>query len=461
MFWNRPLTLRNIREEVVGIHTKVPLQNGQQTNYINFDNAASTPTLKGILRKVNEFMCWYSSVHRGSGFKSQLSTSIYDQCHEITGNFVGADMQASSVIFVKNTTEAINKLANRIDFGKKDTVLTTFMEHHSNDLPWRRVARVLYCEVNHDGTLDYNDFERKLKRHKDRIRLVTLTGASNVTGYVTDLDTICGLCKHYGVEVMVDAAQLAPHRRINISQQHIDYIAFSGHKIYAPFGIGVLIGPKQTFQQGSPDLVGGGTVSLVSKDSIYWAGLPDKEEAGTPNIVGAVALAQALNTIERIGIEAIEQHERDLTTYALESISEISHVKVCGTPDIDKADRVGVITFNVEGLSHYETSRLLSETAGIGTRSGCFCAHPYVQRLTGLSNIDILKLQRLKIDGKHKDMPGFVRISFGMYNTKHEIDTLIERLRHLSPLDTIVCSIEDDKQKHTLHNIDKYFTIAR
>lgn len=460
MLGNRPLTLKNIREEIVGINAKVPLQNGQLTNYINFDNAASTPTLKRILQKVNKFMCWYSSVHRGSGLKSQLSTSIYDECHEITGRFVGADMQTNSVIFVKNTTEAINKLANRIDFGKKDTVLTTFMEHHSNDLPWRRVARVLYCEVDSDGVLDYTDFERKLKRHKNRIRLVAITGASNVTGYITDLDTICRLCERYGIEVMVDAAQLAPHRRINISQQHITYVAFSGHKIYAPFGVGVLIGPKLTFQQGAPDLVGGGTVSLVSKDSVYWAGLPDKEEAGTPNIVGAVALAEALNIINHIGIEAIEQHERALTKYALDSISEIPHVKVCGTPDIDKADRVGVITFNVEGLSHYETSGLLSEIAGIGTRSGCFCAHPYVQKLAGLSNIDILRLQHLRLEGKHKDMPGFVRISFGMYNTKHEIDILIERLHHLNSHSTVMLERRKDKHKNNLQNTDRYFALT-
>lgn len=457
MFRNHPITLKNIRQEIVGIDAKVPLQNGQLTNYINFDNAASTPTLKRVLRTVNEFTYWYSNVHRGSGFKSQLSTALYDECHEITGRFVGADMETHSVIFVKNTTEAINKLAKRLDFGKRDMVLTTSMEHHSNDLPWRRVAKVLYCEVDDNGILDYNDFEEKLKCHKNRIRLVAITGASNVTGYVTELDIISSLCRHHGIELMVDAAQLAPHRRINMSEQHIDYIAFSGHKIYAPFGVGVLVGPKKTFLKGPPDIVGGGTVSLVGKDKVHWAGLPEKEEAGTPNIVGAVALAKALLAIEQIGIEAIEEHEHSLTEYALDKLSRIPHVKLCGTPDMKKADRVGVISFNVDGLSHAESSKLLSEAFGIGTRSGCFCAHPYVQRLTGLSNMDILKLQNLRLQGKHDDLPGFVRISFGMYNTRREIDVLLKALHNLAPGKRE--SLLKENRKKPYHT-DKFFALV-
>lgn len=454
-----PMTLRNIRKEVVGIDTKVPLSNGKFTNYINFDNAASTPTLKRVLEKVNEFMNWYSSVHRGSGFKSRLSTLIYDQCHEIAGQFVGADIQNNTIIFVKNTTEGINKLARRIDFGKKDMVLTTFIEHHSNDLPWRKVAKVIYCDVDDDGILDYTDFEEKLKRYKNRIRLVAITGASNVTGYITDLDTICRLCKDHGIEVLVDAAQLAPHRRIDMSRQNIDYLVFSGHKIYAPFGTGVLVGPKQTFQQGSPDIVGGGTVSVVSKSNVFWAGLPDKEEAGTPNTVGAVALAQALSIMMEIGMENIEQHERFMTEYALKNMSNIPHVKICGTQDLKKTDRVGVISFNVDGLAHHETSGLLFEIAGIATRSGCFCAHPYIQKLTGLSNIEVLKLEHSRLKGEYKNMPGFVRISFGMYNTKHEVDVLLETLKQIKSWDSAIS--KDNKDKYNLDDISRYFSISK
>jgi cysteine desulfurase/selenocysteine lyase len=432
---NKESKLEYFRKQIVGLDKKVPLLDGSLRRYINLDNSASTPCLKPVLDKVGEFLDWYSSIHRGSGFKSLLSSHVYDLTHQIAADFVGADLRSNTVIFTKNASEALNKLANRFPFKENSIVLSSLMEHHSNDLPWRRRAKVIYGEVDKYGFLDLNDLEKKLRKYQGKIQLLTLIGASNVTGYVTPLHQIASLAHRYDAKIIIDAAQFMSHRPLDMKSdddlEHIDYLIFSAHKMYAPFGTGVLIGPKSTFQQGDPEHVGGGTVELVTLDEVEWTGLPDKEEVGSPNVVGAVALAEAIKILKEMGMDNIAGHERKLTQYAIKKLRSIKDVTIHGNQDYDEG-RLGVIPFNLSGFHHSLVSAILSYEEGIGVRHGCFCAHPYVNRLLGTTEEQSIRLRAEIKSGNKANLPGAVRISFGFYNTEEEIDQLIYALEKIS-----------------------------
>ena len=348
----QPVTIDNIADHVVGIDKKVPLLNGEKIRYIYLDNAASTPTLKPVLKSLNDFMEWYSNIHRGTGFKSQISTHYFELAREIVANFFNINLKEHLVIFGKNGTEAINKLAHRVPLPEDCVILVTKMEHHSNDLPWRFRRPVVHVAVDNQGRLDWKDFEDKLEEYKNKIGLIAITAASNVTGYINDVYAIAEIAHKNNAKVMVDAAQLVPHRRIDIKEpghpQHLDFLAFSAHKIYAPFGLGVLITDRGMFKDGDPDMVGGGTVDLVSEDYAYWTDAPEKEEAGTPNVAGAIALAKALSVIMDIGMDKIAEHEANLTRYALHELKKIPGLIFYGSVNEDEVnDRLGVISFNV------------------------------------------------------------------------------------------------------------------
>ncbi len=427
------ISIDTIRQFIVGVEEKITLLDGRRRPYINLDNAASTPTISVITDKVNEFLKWYSNVHRGTGFKSKLSSHIFEEARDTIAKFVHADLSDSVVLFCKNTTEAINKLAHRFPFQPGDVVLTSVMEHHSNELPWRKVARVVHIDVTSDGRVDENDFKEKIALHGSKIKLIAISGASNVTGFINPIHTYARWAHAVGAKIMVDAAQLVPHRPIDMksksSPEHLDYIAFSAHKMYAPFGVGVLVGCRQTFEEGDPEYVGGGTVDIVNLENAYWTDLPDKEEAGTPDIVGAVALAQAIRIIEKIGWEDIIDHEASLTHYALEKIKRISGVSLYGGSDLAEVrNRLGVITFNVRDLSHALVASILSYEWGIGTRNGCFCAHPYVKCLLHVDDAESKDMEERILARDRSTLPGFVRASFGIYNTKEEVDVLCDAL---------------------------------
>ncbi|UCG61404.1 MAG: aminotransferase class V-fold PLP-dependent enzyme [Candidatus Zixiibacteriota bacterium] len=430
------ISLEDLPSLMLGAGTEVPTLHGPKT-YINFDNAASTPTFSHIANSVVSFLRWYSNVHRGTGFKSQLSSWAFEQSRDIVADFVGADLEKQVVIFTKNSTEALNKVANRLPFAEGDIVLTTLMEHHSNELPWRRVARVEHIELNEDGTLSAEDFSDKLKRFGSRVKLVAITGASNVTGYINDLDLFARETHRAGAKILVDAAQLAPHRPIDMKahdEEHkIDYLVFSAHKVYAPFGVGVLIGEREPFEQGDPEEVGGGVVDIVTLEDAYWTDLPEKEEAGTPDIIGVVALAKVIRMIQSIGWEDIIRHESELTAYALEELQKIPGVSIFGDVDPkNAARRLGVISLNIGNVPHALAAAILSYEGAIGVRSGCFCAHLYVKSLLHVSEEDSRKLEQQILDRDRSQLPGTIRMSFGIYNTKTEIDRFLEMTRKIA-----------------------------
>lgn len=434
---NRSSTDTQSLRDLFDVEQQIPLLDGSRKTYINFDNAASTPTLRIVQSTVNEFMPWYSSIHRGSGFKSQLATEAYETAREITLQFVGANPQTHVCIFGKNSTEALNKLARRFHFPEnRDVVLVSKMEHHSNDLPYRPLAKVVHIDVQPNGKLDEGDFDRKLLQYSGRVGLVAVSGASNVTGLINPVHRMAEKAHAAGAQILVDCAQLAPHRKIEMGSleepAHIDYVVLSAHKMYAPYGTGALIGRRDTFETGEPDLRGGGEVELVTEDSVVWSPPPDRDEAGSPNVVGAVALAAAIRQLEVIGMDQVARHEASLTAYALEKLKAINGIELYGDSDPSRAHlRVGVIPFNVRGLSHFLVAAILGYEFGIGVRNGCFCAHPYILSLLGITQEETERVRAKMVAHDRRANPGLVRASFGLYNTKDEIDRFLDALEKI------------------------------
>jgi cysteine desulfurase / selenocysteine lyase len=426
------------RDLFVGLDLPVPRYGGGSGPYINLDNAASTPPLKRVLDAVQNFMPYYSSVHRGTGFKSQLSTHLYEESRQIVLDFVGADPDVHTCIFGKNTTESINKLARRFPFTEqRNLVITSAMEHHSNDLPWRAVTKTIHVRLLPDGRLDEADFDDKLRLYGSQTALVAITGASNVTGYLNPIERLAEKAHACGAMILVDCAQFAPHRKVSMGAlddpAHLDFIAISAHKMYAPFGTGALVGRRDVFAQGEPDMVGGGTVDIVTLQDVVWAGPPDRDEAGSPNTVGAVALAAAIRELARVGMDAVAAHEAELTAYTLEKMHQLPEVKIYGDSNpANAASRLGVIPFQLKNLSHFLVASILGYEFGIGVRSGCFCAHPYILNLLGLNEEEAHQVRDQMINGDKSEMPGLIRASFGLYNKIEEVDVLIDALRKIS-----------------------------
>jgi selenocysteine lyase/cysteine desulfurase len=417
---------------LVGAHALVPCVDGTEKPYRDLDCAASTPALQAVAERVTEFMPWYSSVHRGAGYKSRRATAEYEAAREIVHRFarrpVGGD---DVVVLVRNTTEAINHLAYRLRLGPDDVVATTVVEHHANLLPWSRVASRRWVECGLDGTFGVDDVVKVLDDGR-RPALLALTGASNVTGWLPPVEEICAEAHARGVPVLLDAAQLAPHRPL---PPEPDYIAFSGHKLYAPYGAGALIGPRQTFEDGDPFLAGGGAVDLVDLDEVIWTEPPEREEAGSPNVVGAVAFGTAMDELERLGWDTVRAHEATLSDRLHRGLRNIEGVRVLG-PGPGSAERytdtLAVATFTVEGMHHALVAARLSAEFGIGVRHGCFCAHPYLIRLLGVGREGVARAREAVRRGDRSAIPGAVRASCGLGTTSEDVDVLLNALGALA-----------------------------
>lgn len=420
------------RNLVVGVDSKLPLANGKYVTGINFDNAATTPPLHSVMEELSDFAPWYSSIHRGAGYKSILSSDVYEEGRDVIKKFVNADHSRDVVIYTKNTTEAINLLSHILEQkDDKQVILSTDMEHLANDLPWRDKFSIDYVSIDEFGKLSLEDLEMKLVHHGGKIKLVTVTGASNVTGYKNPIYKIAKLAHNYGAKILVDGAQLAPHCPIDMkdydSLEHLDYLVFSAHKMYAPFGIGVLIGPKETFEGEEPYCKGGGAVKLVSHQFIAWDTPPHKEEAGTPNVMGVVALLAAIKTLSSIGMHVIDNYEQTLIHYAIAGLTSIPDIRLYCCAG-NKEDRLGIIAFDLPGIHHELLANILSHEAGIAVRNGLFCAHPYIEKLLGMTSQKLSYIQK----NPNAPCPGLVRMSLGLYNNSNEVDILIDLLHQIS-----------------------------
>ena len=358
------------------------------------------------------------------------------------GDFRRADTDDIAII-CRNTTEAINHLAYRLRLGPDDVVATTVVEHHANLLPWARVAARRWVECGADGTFGTDDVIRVLDDGRPPA-LLAMTGASNVTGWLPPVEEICAAAHERGVPVLLDAAQLAPHRPLPTGP---DFVAFSGHKLYAPFGAGALIGPRRTFETGDPFLAGGGAVDLVDLDEVIWTEPPDREEAGSPNVVGAVAFGAAMDELERIGWEEIGAHAAALSSRLHDGLRGTEGVHVLGPRAHAGPDDEGlaVAAFTVDGMHHALVAARLSAEFGIGVRHGCFCAHPYLIRLLGVGSEGMARARAAVSRGERSAIPGAVRASCGLGTTADDVDALLDALRALAAgLPAPVTYVQDD-----------------
>jgi selenocysteine lyase/cysteine desulfurase len=424
-----------VRREVVGIDTGVPTFDGRTVPYVSLDNAASTPALRAVRDTVTAFMDWYSSVHRGAGFKSRVATHWYEDARRTVIEHVGGDPSRHVAVFVRNTTEGLNVLAQRLLTSRVDgAIVTSAMEHHSNLLPWRRSGRVVHVDVDDTGAVHPDVLERVLAE-AGRVAAVAVSGASNVTGFVPPLGRLAAIAHGRGALFIVDGAQLVPHRRVRLGDagdpERIDALVWSGHKMYAPYGAGVIVADRALFEHGDPLLVGGGMVRSVTLEDADWADSPDADEGGSPNVVGVVALAAAVRAMRAFGLDAIERHEDAVTAYALQRLSTVRGLTVYGPREAGPG-RLGVFTFNLDAAPHGLVAAVLGHEHGIGVRNGCFCAHPLMYRLLCMPKQAVDQFRNAMRLNVRNAQPGAVRASLGLYNTADDVDALVRALRAIA-----------------------------
>jgi len=412
-----------------------------EVEYVPLDSAASTFPFKNVCQKIDKFMPYYSNIHRGHGYLSKLSSNLFDKSRELILNFLNAPKELYSCVFGKNTSECINKLAHCFTSKKckcktRNVILISEMEHHSNILPWLEPENgkiVEYIKThNKDGSLDMDDYAYKIKKHGTNIAIVSISGASNVTGITTDIKRIVTLAKQIGAYVSIDGAQLVPHRKVDMTELGIDFLCFSAHKMYSPFGIGVMVGLKEFLNQQDPCFKGGGEVIFVdlSTNKVVWKNSEEKHEEGTQNIVGVIALSESIKILSSIGMDNVHSHETELYRYAYNSISKIPNINIL-SPSPEK-DPIGVFSFFIGGLHQGKIGSILEYEYGIGLRSGCLCASSYVRRLLGVPYSFVNHvMDKIVNEDDYRNISGVVRISFGLYTTKDDIDRVCIALKNI------------------------------
>lgn len=420
-------TIDNIRSFIVGIDEPVTLRDGTQRALINFDNAATTPAFVPVRDAVDKELNMYGSIGRGFSLKSNHSTDLTGEVRRKVLKFLHADSFDYECVFVNNTTDGLNKLASALITDKDDVVLTTRMEHHSNDLSWRERCRVIYAEVDEKGRIQYDEIERLLK--ENQVKIVSVTAASNVTGYITDVHRVAKLAHQYGAVIVVDGAQIVAHRSFSMvgetPEENIDFFVFSAHKMYSPYGGGAIVGVWEQMENIMPAVYGGGTVEMVGDDWQRYKTVPGSFEAGSPNYPGIVGLGKAIDVLTEIGYDDIAEHEQRLTKRMIDGLLSFDNVKIYG--DSEKLDdRVGVVSIGFPDNNSFLVAEELAEAYGTATRRGAFCAHPYVWRLMGIPD-DTLEEYEACDD---MNTPGMLRVSFGIYNTEEEVDEFLDALAH-------------------------------
>jgi cysteine desulfurase/selenocysteine lyase len=387
-----------------------PILNQQINGHdlVYFDNAATTQKPESVLDAVDHYnRTINANPHRGAHTLSVRATEAYENARAKVRDFINAE-ESEEIIFTRNTTESINLLANSLEalVEEGDEILISILEHHSNILPWQQLAerknltlKYLYPDENYRITL--SELEEKLTA---KTKIFSISQMSNVSGVINPVKEMAELAHQKGSLVVVDGAQGAPHLKTDVREIDADFYAFSGHKMLGPMGIGVLYGKKDLLEELPPFLKGGGMIEYVKEQGSTYAPLPEKFEAGTPNVEGAVGLQAAIEYLEEIGLEKIKEHELELTKYALEKMKELDYVEIAGPLDLE--DRGGIISFNLKDIHSHDLATIV-DSEGIAIRSGHHCAQP------------LMKFYGLNSTG---------RISFYLYNTKAEVDRFLESL---------------------------------
>ncbi len=369
--------------EIVGADASVPLAGGGRISYANLDHGASAPALRVVRDTVDALLERYASVHRGAGWHSKVCTALYEGAREPVRDFVGGGAD-DAVIFTRHTTDSFNLLAHCLP--ARTTIVVFETEHHAALLPWARDARrgqtVIRLPAPATPQEAIDSVDDALRRRSPGPALLVITGASNVTGELWPVADLAAIARARGARTALDAAQLAPHRPFSIAELGVDYVALSGHKLYAPYGAGALIGRADWLAAAPPYLIGGGATASVTDEETTWKPLPDRHEAGSPNVPGAVALATACHALATADRAALARAELSLTNTLRDGLAEIPGVTVHSLFG-GAVDSIGVVTFTVAGQQASVIAAALSAEHGIGVRDGAFCAHPLVRKLLG------------------------------------------------------------------------------
>ncbi|MER0284398.1 aminotransferase class V-fold PLP-dependent enzyme [Clostridioides difficile] len=418
----------DLLEYIEGANLKVKTKNGETVKRIYFNNSATPLVLKNVVDNLNCEIPWLTYIN-APGIISEKNTLEYENVRHTILKLVDGDKEKDSVIYVKSATEGINLLA---EFFKKENsnklVITTAMEHMANYLPFKVNFPTKVVGITEKGELDLCQLENVLKNNAGNVSLVTVTGASNVTGITTPIYEIARMAHKYGANILVDIVQVIQHKPFSMMpyecDEHIDFIVFSGHKCYSPLNGGALVGPKSFLEKFTPALYGSGSTKFVSDDKIIYANIPQRFEAGYPEYFGTLAMGKALNTLNKIGLSRISRYERELFLYTKEELKKIPNVIIYG----DKSNNVIIpnISFNISNMYYKDVAKYLVNNFGIETGAGLVGADIYVQRLLGISP------KEAYIRFMRENPVGLVRISLGMYNTFDEIDRFIYAIKTLA-----------------------------
>ncbi|WP_434744512.1 aminotransferase class V-fold PLP-dependent enzyme [Streptomyces sp. A-14] len=416
---------------VLGQGVTVPLVTGGEVSYAALDYAASAPALQRVWDDVAAYAPYYGSVHRGAGYLSQLSTDLFENSRRTVAEFLGCRPE-DQVVFTRSTTDSLNLLAAAIPANCQVFVYET--EHHASLLPWRD-ARVTYLDAPRTPGQAVETLERALAdRDPYGPALVCVTGASNVTGELWPVKELAAAAHAHGARIVLDAAQLAPHHPVDIAELDVDWVAFSGHKLYAPFGSGVLAGRADWLRAAEPYLAGGGASRKVARRAdggvdVDWHTTAARHEAGSPNVIGVYSIASACKALTEAGFDNLVAREQELVSRVREGLAEVPEVQVLSLFGED-APRVGVISFVVRGWNSSHFAAALSAEYGIGVRDGLFCAHPLVRTLLGSDPQDPGEC------GAPEAEPGdlslnAIRVSFGAGTPDEHIDRFLRAVSEL------------------------------
>ncbi|MFF9374968.1 aminotransferase class V-fold PLP-dependent enzyme [Streptomyces griseoluteus] len=409
---------------VLGRDVRVPLVTGGEIGYAALDYAASAPALQRVWDDVAAYAPYYGSVHRGAGHLSQLSTELFENARRTVAEFLHC-RDDDQVVFTRSTTDSLNLLARALPAGCEVYVFET--EHHAALLPWRE-ADVTFLDAPHSPEAAVRTLERALAaRDTARPALVCVTGASNVTGEVWPVRELAAAAHAVGARIVLDAAQLVPHQAVSVRELDVDWIAFSGHKLYAPFGSGVLAGRADWLSAAEPYLAGGGASRTVARRpdgsvAVEWHEGAARHEAGSPNVIGAYSIASACRALAEAGPETLAARERHLLGLLRSGLAEVPGVRVLSLFG-DDAPRVGVLSFVVEGWNSSHLAAALSAEYGIGVRDGLFCAHPLVHALLGTGAAEQA--------GCGTGALNAVRVSFGAGTPDEHVTRFVTALREL------------------------------
>ncbi|MER6779694.1 MULTISPECIES: aminotransferase class V-fold PLP-dependent enzyme [unclassified Streptomyces] len=416
---------------VLGRDVTVPLVTGGEVTYAALDYAASAPALQRVWDDVAAYAPYYGSVHRGAGYLSQLSTDLFEQSRATVAGFLDC-RPSDQVVFTRSTTDSLNLLAAVLPADCQVFVFET--EHHASLLPWEN-AQVTYLNAPRTPAQAVETLERALaEREPYGSALVCVTGASNVTGELWPVKELAAAAHAHGARIVLDAAQLAPHHPVSVQELDVDWVAFSGHKLYAPFGSGVLAGRADWLQQAEPYLAGGGASRKVARRAdggvdVEWHTTAARHEAGSPNVIGVYSIASACKALTEAGFEGLVARERHLIAKVREGLAQVPAVRILSLFG-DDAPRVGVISFVVDGWNSSHFAAALSAEYGIGVRDGLFCAHPLVRTLLGSEP------QAQGECGAPEAAPGerslnAIRVSFGAGTPDEHVDRFVGAVKEL------------------------------